>query len=111
MAAFLNLDGLALTTSQGKGKRTADAVVRDVVKSNAERVDREGTFPAENIRALADAGLLSLQIPVEQGGAGESILTSVLVTEAIAKGCAATAMVYHMHQTALPLICAVATPE
>jgi alkylation response protein AidB-like acyl-CoA dehydrogenase len=100
MAAFLNLDGLALTTSQGKWKRIADAVVRDVVKSNAERVDREGTFPAENIRALADAGLLSLQIPVEQGGAGESILTSVLVTEAIAKGCAATA-----------LICAVATPE
>jgi alkylation response protein AidB-like acyl-CoA dehydrogenase len=111
MAAFLNLDGLALTTAQGKWKRTAEAVAREVLRPNAERVDREGVFPSENVRALGEAGLLSLQVPTEQGGPGESILTSVLVTEAIAKGCAATAMIYHMHQSALPYMCAVATPE
>ena len=34
-----------------------------------------------------------------------------MVTEAIAKGCAATAMAYHMHQTTIPVMCAMAAPE
>jgi alkylation response protein AidB-like acyl-CoA dehydrogenase len=111
MPGFLNLDGLALSISQGKWKRTADTVAREVLKPNAEAVDREGRFPRENLRALGAAGLLGLLAPKEQGGAGESILTAVLVTEALAKGCATTAMAYHMHQSAIPYLCATATPE
>jgi alkylation response protein AidB-like acyl-CoA dehydrogenase len=111
VANFLKLDGLALNTSQGKWKRAAEAVARDVLRPNADRVDREAVFPRENIKALADAGLLGLLVDKEFGGPGESILTAVVVTEAIAKGCAATAMAYHMHQTTIPVMCAMATPE
>ena len=66
MARFLNLDGLALNTEQGKWKRTAEAVARDTIRPNAERIDREGCFPVENIRALGEAGLLGLLVPKEQ---------------------------------------------
>src|SRR5260370_26403019 len=109
MPAFLNLEGLALTTAQGNWKRAAERVARDVVGPNAEEVDRNGRFPNENIRALGKAGLLGLLVPKEFGGAGENIVTSVVVTEALAKACAATAMSYHMHETPIPLVCAAAT--
>jgi len=111
MPAFLNLEGLALTTAQGKWKRIAENVARDVIRPNAEQVDRDGHFPCENIKALGEAGLLGLLVPQEYGGAGESIVTAVLVTEAIAKACAATAMSYHMHQTTIPLMCATANEK
>ncbi len=111
MGHFLNLDGLALNKSQGKWKRTAEAVVREVLRPNADRVDRSAVFPQENIKALSDAGLLGLLVDKEYGGPGESILTAVVVTEAISKGCAATGMAYHMHQTTIPVMCAMATPE
>ncbi len=106
MANFLNLDGLALSTKQGKWKRVAEKVAQEVLLPNAERVDREGVFPKENIRALGEAGLLGLLVPEEQGGPGENTVTAVAVTEAIAKACSATAMCYHMHQTTLPVMCA-----
>ncbi len=110
MPSFLNLDGLALNTNQGKWKRVAEKVADEVIRPNAESVDRSGEFPKENIRALGKAGLLGLLVPTEYGGAGESIVTAIVVTEAIAKACAATAMAYHMHQTTIPLMCAAATP-
>lgn len=111
MPSFLNLDGLALTTDQGKWKRTAERVARDVIKPNAEQVDRDARFPTENIRALGEAGLLGLLVPKEYGGAGETFVTAMVVTEAIAKACAATAMSYQMHQTTIPLMCAAANDE
>src|SRR4029079_10444737 len=110
MGNFLKLDGLALNTSQGKWKRAAEAVARDVLRPNADRVDRSGAFPRDNIKALGDAGLLGLPVDKEYGGAGEGILTAVVVTEAIAKGCAATAMAYPMHQTTIPVMGATAAP-
>jgi alkylation response protein AidB-like acyl-CoA dehydrogenase len=111
MGNFLNLDGLALSSSQGKWKRVAEATARETLRPNAERVDREGTFPIENIRALGQAGLLGILVPQEMGGAGESVVTAVVVTEIIAKACAATAMCYHMHQTTIPIMSALASPE
>ena len=111
MGAFLNLEGLSLTTEQGKWKRIAEGVGRDVIGPNAEMIDRDGRFPKENLRALGKAGLLGLLVPKEHGGAGQNIVTSVVVTEALAKSCAATAMSYHMHQTTIPMLCAMASPE
>lgn len=111
MGNFLNLDGLALNTEQGKWKRAAEAVARDVLKPNAAQVDREGEFPIDNIRALGKAGLLGLLVPKEMGGSGQSTVTAVVVTETLAKACTATAMAYHMHQSTIPAMCSAASPE
>lgn len=52
----------------------------------------DGTFPWENIRELANIGVLGMAVPEEYGGLGLSVLDTALVLEEIAKGCYVTAM-------------------
>ena len=52
----------------------------------------DGTFPWENIRALADLGVLGMAVPEEFGGLGATVLDTALVLEEIAKVCYVTAM-------------------
>lgn len=111
MPNALNLEGIALTTEQGRWRRAAEQVARDVLAPNAAEVDRSGEFPSEGIAALREEGLLGLMVPEELGGPGGTILTGMLVTEALAKGCASTAMCYAMHQSTVPLICSLVDDE
>jgi alkylation response protein AidB-like acyl-CoA dehydrogenase len=111
MPNALNLDGIALTREQGKWRRSAEKLARDVLKPNAAEVDRAGEFPWQNIEALKKSGLLGLVIPQSMGGGGADVVTAMLVTEALAKGCVSTAMIYTMHQSTLPLLATLSTPE
>lgn len=52
----------------------------------------DGTFPWENIRELAQIGVLGMAVPEEYGGLGMKVLDTALVLEEIAKGCYVTAM-------------------
>lgn len=52
----------------------------------------DGTFPWENIRELAQIGVLGMAVPEEYGGLGLPVLDTALVLEEIAKGCYVTAM-------------------
>src|SRR5246127_1871803 len=52
----------------------------------------DGSFPWENMRALAGLGVLGMAVPEEYGGLGLSVLDTALVLEEIAKVCYVTAM-------------------
>lgn len=52
----------------------------------------DGTWPAENMRQLAEIGVLGMAVPQEYGGSGLGILDTVLVLEEIGKVCYVTAM-------------------
>src|SRR5271168_5342587 len=52
----------------------------------------DGTFPWENMRALAELGVLGMAVPEEYGGLGLPVFDTVLVLEEIAKACYVTAM-------------------
>src|SRR5579863_8256745 len=52
----------------------------------------DGTFPWENIRKLADLGVLGMSVPEEYGGLGLPVFDTALVLEEIAKVCYVTAM-------------------
>ena len=52
----------------------------------------DGTFPWENMRALAALGVLGMAVPEEYGGLGLPVLDTALVLEEIAKTCYVTAM-------------------
>jgi len=106
MPDALNLTGIALTVEQGKWKRLARSVAQKSLAPNAVQVDREAIYPREGLKAIADAGLMGLTMPKSQGGPGEGILTTALVLEELAQGCASTAMVYCMHMSTLPMIAA-----
>src|SRR6201747_1363062 len=60
-------------------------------KANAMRW-MDGTFPWENIRKLADLGVLGMSVPEEYGGLGLPILDTALILEEIAKVDYVTAM-------------------
>ena len=52
----------------------------------------DGTFPWENMRQLAQLGILGMSVPQEYGGLGLPVFETALVLEEIAKVCYPTAM-------------------
>jgi len=52
----------------------------------------DGTWPGENMKQLAEIGVLGMSVPQEYGGSGLGILDTVLVLEEIGKVCYVTAM-------------------
>ena len=71
-----------------------ETVRRVCQKEFAPRAIRylDGTWPAENMRRLAEIGVLGMAVPQEYGGSGLGILDTVLVLEEIGKACYVTAM-------------------
>jgi len=47
----------------------------------------DGTWPADNMKQLAEIGVLGMSVPQEYGGSGLGILDTVLVLEEIGKVC------------------------
>ena len=68
--------------------------------ANAASVDRDARFPEESVKALADSGLLGLNLPASVGGLGEGPGAFLQVTRALAQQCSSSAMVYLMHACA-----------
>ncbi|MGA8549807.1 MAG: acyl-CoA dehydrogenase family protein, partial [Stellaceae bacterium] len=52
----------------------------------------DGAFPWENMRQLAELGVLGMAVPQEYGGLGLPVFDTALVLEEIAKVCYVTAM-------------------
>ena len=71
-----------------------DTVRRACQKEFAPRAIKylDGTWPAENMKTLAEIGVLGMAVPPEYGGSGLGILDTVLVLEEIGKVCYVTAM-------------------
>jgi alkylation response protein AidB-like acyl-CoA dehydrogenase len=72
-------------------------IVNDVIRPNADRVDREGVFPRENLTALARAGWNGVLLPRELGGLGLDHVAFAIAAEEIGRACASTSLVYVMH--------------
>lgn len=75
----------------------------------ASRIDEEESFPAENIRALADAGVLGCCFDRKYGGSGMDFLSFVLAEEEVAKVCAATGSIIATHCVAITCLDAYGT--
>jgi acyl-CoA dehydrogenase len=70
----------------------------DIAAEHAEDVDRQGRFPSEAVAALRSADALSWGVPLEYGGAGAGIDDLAEATFELARRCAATGMIFAMHQ-------------
>jgi acyl-CoA dehydrogenase len=77
---------------------TARRIADEVAAPNAIEVDREARFPVETVDALRDARALSALVPVELGGAGASLPAVAGACFELGRRCAASAMVFAMHQ-------------
>jgi butyryl-CoA dehydrogenase len=80
-------------------------LVRDMVHDfaqneiapHAAEVDKTEEFPADNIRKMAELGLLGLPYREEYGGGGGDYLSYTIAVEEIARACGATALIYAAH--------------
>ena len=80
-----------LTHDQRAMINTVRELAQDQFKPNWMKY-MDGTFPWDNMRALAKIGVLGMAVPEEYGGLGLPVLDTALVIEEIAKGCYVTAM-------------------
>ena len=82
-----------------------ERLIRSTVRDLADRAlaprapdyDEAGEFPWDNIRDMADLGLFGLTIDEEYGGSGGTARQLAIVIEEIARGCAATSVIYLAH--------------
>ncbi len=66
-------------------------VLVPLLSRNAAQTDRERRVPAENLAALADAGLFRMMAPNRWGGHEAGIATKIRVVSELARGCGSTA--------------------
>ena len=76
------------------------------IREAAAGVDRDGSFPADQVQALADNGLLGLTMSPDVGGLGGGPSALIETMMAIASACGSTAMVYLMHIAASSVVAA-----
>ncbi|HZK26316.1 MAG TPA: acyl-CoA dehydrogenase [Thermoclostridium sp.] len=88
-----------LTQEQEMIVKMARDVATDVLAPRAAEVDEKGEYPAENIKVLADLGLMGLTIAEEYGGTNLDTATYTMVVEELAKGCGSTASIMNIHNT------------
>ena len=82
-------------------QRMVRDLVRDLARNEiaprAAQVDKNEEFPAENIRKMAELGLLGLPYPEKYGGGGGDYLSYIIAVEEIARACGSTALIYAAH--------------
>ncbi len=100
-----------LTDAQRHWLEVAETVGRETLAPRAADTDRTATFPAEQLAALRSVGLMGLRGDPDHGGVGEGLLTACLVTEALAKECPSTALIYKMHLESIEMVCRAPTAE
>jgi butyryl-CoA dehydrogenase len=72
-------------------------VATDVLAPRAADTDANSRFPAEQIRALAELGVMGMNLPEEWGGPGLSAPALAACVEAIAAACGSTASAVTAH--------------
>jgi butyryl-CoA dehydrogenase len=83
-----------LTEDQQIFQRMVRDFATNELQPVAAQVDEEEKFPAENMRKMAELGLMGVSYPEELGGSGGDSVHMVIATEEIARACAATSTIY-----------------
>jgi len=78
-------------------KKTVREFTDREVAPRAAEYDESSEFPWDNMRGLAALGLFGLTIDEEYGGSGGTNRQLAIVNEEIARGCAATSVIYIAH--------------
>jgi 3-sulfinopropanoyl-CoA desulfinase len=79
-----------LTPEQKALRARVHRLAGEKIAPRAAGVDREESYPWENVAALKGAGLIGYTIPKEYGGAGGSFLDAAIIVEEMARACGVT---------------------
>jgi alkylation response protein AidB-like acyl-CoA dehydrogenase len=79
------------------------SMVRDLARQEfapaAMERDQTKLFPADNLKKLAELGLMGMMVPPEFGGSGADTVSYVLALSEVAYACASTAVVMSVHNS------------
>ena len=89
----------------------AEEVAQDSIAPHAEAVDRDCTWPAHAMQALARADLMGLHVPARLGGHEQGLSALAVITEILAKACSSSGLCFGMHCVGTAVIAAKATAD
>ena len=92
-------DGVYFSDHHRQVRDMVREFAEQVVKPTARRYDREGVFPWDNVRQMAELGLLGIPWPEELGGAGMDYLSYIIVIHELARVDASHAITVSAHTT------------
>jgi len=72
---------------------------RKVIRETAMERDKTKEFPKENLKKMADLGLMGMTVPMEYNGSGADAVSYALALMEIAYSCASTAVVMSVHNS------------
>jgi len=76
-------------------------IIRDFaeneIKPKADELDKTGSYPLETVNALADMGVMGLNIKGEYGGSEMDEICKVIAVSEVARCCASTAEILAVH--------------
>ena len=81
-------------------RESARKIAAQVLAPTAAARDRASAWPTNELRALAEVGLMGIMIPEEFGGSASSFVEYCLAIEAIAAADAGVATIVHVHNSA-----------
>ncbi|MGH3299078.1 MAG: acyl-CoA dehydrogenase family protein [Trebonia sp.] len=90
------LDGHLMVPSSAELISRAESLI-PLLRANANLADRLGRVPDENVRAIEEAGLCRMLMPVNRGGYGAGAATAAAAMTHIASGCPSTAWVMQIY--------------
>ena len=86
-----------LTEEQKMMRDTVRRLCQNEIAPRAAEIDRTHAFPWENLRRLAELGLMGVPIPEEWGGAGCDFLSYIITVEEVSRACASTGVILAVH--------------
>ena len=92
-------------------QETARKYAQESLAKVARRLDREGRFPAEQLRELAELGMMGVNVQEEYGGAQAGAVAYALAMIEIAQACASTAVTMAVTNMVAETIVKFGTPE
>src|SRR5712692_2106828 len=81
-----------LNETQALVQQAARRYAQKTLAPIAAQLDREGRFPREQLRELAELGLMGVNVPEEYGGSAAGAVSLVLALTEIYQGCASTSV-------------------
>lgn len=81
-----------LSEEQNQVQEMVRSLARKSFAPGASRTDSESIYPAENMRQLADLGLLGMLFPAAYGGSEAGAVAYNIALREVAGGCASTAV-------------------
>jgi alkylation response protein AidB-like acyl-CoA dehydrogenase len=88
-----------LTENQKMIQDTIRKFAKEELEPKSADYDKSGEFPTENLKKLAELGILGMVVPEQYGGAGFDFVSLAIAVEEISRACASTGVITAVHNS------------